>query len=236
MKNLRRIISIMLVGVLAFTLVSCNTNVDFKSQTKKVGVDRFLDTDWGMTLEQTLKSLGLKEDDVEKLKTEVGNEASRISSYEVKKKIKINGLEGKVKLDFYDKLSNVFDEVKADEKDNYVGLSRVTVKFNEKDFDTVLKAYKKELGDEKYWDKGFIKEGPTVFKGKISEIKNQAIKDKYLNIFDFNGDEIFEKSLNNSSLYSLTVADVSQISEIEGISQIVEYNGTQMAILNNLYK
>ena len=97
MKNIKRFLAVILASVFVFAVVSCEKgkDIDFPSHSEELGVDRFLKTDWGMSLEQTLEALGLEKSDVEQAR---GTGVPNGEKYRVEKEMKVNGLKATVYL------------------------------------------------------------------------------------------------------------------------------------------
>ena len=251
MKYIKIILAIILASVLVFMVVSCGSknqekdNVKiingFKSYTEQIGADRFLGTDWGMSLEQTLKSLNLTENDVEAYQIGDLQENAPIKRYKVKEKMEVNGLQADVILCLYDEGQIGYYGVSSDKSDLKIGLAEVMVLFNEADTQTVIDAFSKELGDKENLQNNkslseYAKNDVTTQKAKLGDIKSKDLKESYINLFA-SQDDSFKESLEEINMYSLTVGDVKKPycdEEYLNASQIAHYNGMGVAVINSL--
>lgn len=239
MKNIRKILAIGMASIMALAIVACQKQeVDFKSYSEELGVQRFLDTDWGMSKEQALTALGLKEDDIEEYYSPAFlNENLRCEEYKVKKKMKVNGLEGQVVLTFVENISSIIPVQNYDLSGREVGLYSVMILFNEDNDQKVYDAFKEELSGNKEkitYDKKI--DGYTVSKGKVSEIANSKLKQSIIDLYNqtdrpdiFNAEEL--------PLYTVTAGkSLKYKTEEKGIRQVVDIHGGMVALINNLNK
>ena len=248
MKYIKRFLAVILASVFVLVVVSCEKgkDIDFPSHSKELGVDRFLKTDWGMSLEQTLEALGLEKSDVETIDNALGLGVDDLNrtAYKIKEKMEVNGLKASVVLTFYDKASDLFEYTESDKKDTYVGLAQVSLQFNEDNIEKVYKAFEKELGDKENWNKDMISASPgegetvTVNKGTIDSLKDEKLKEDIISIMTDSSTEETEKKhlLSTPIALTIVVTDTKDVSGDLGISQVLDYNAGAMAIINNLEK
>lgn len=248
MKYIKRFLAVILASVFVLVVASCEKgkDIDFPSHSKELGVDRFLKTDWGMSLEQTLEALGLEKSDVETIDNALGLGVDDLNrtAYKIKEKMEVNGLKASVVLTFYDKASDLFEYTESDKKDTYVGLAQVSLQFNEDNIEKVYKAFEKELGDKENWNKDMISASPgegetvTVNKGTIDSLKDEKLKEDIISIMTDSSTEETEKKhlLSTPIALTIVVTDTKDVSGNLGISQVVDYNAGAMAIINNLEK
>lgn len=241
MKKHSRILALALASTLSLTMVACNNQktAEFKSHTKELGAETFLNTDWGMNLEQTLKSLGLKKDDIEPYEYDLGESFQRVKKYKIKDKMKINGVKGTVILLFRDTISDVVPpNISQDTSSVPLGLTNVKILFNEDDKQKVYKAFDKELGakqNRQNIKEEYLREGILSTKVRVKEMSNLGLKKDFVDVYTAKSDLIKPKDCEDMDLYSVSVCDsLIYKGEEKGIKQIVEYDGTGIAMINNL--
>lgn len=212
------------IGVLCYALMVYDSN-DYKQYTDKLGGVRFLKTDWGMTVSETMYALKKDKIDVKLIQSN----SSMKPSYITKKEIDVNGLKAKVQFDFSSQGNLILPYLGG--KDNIAGgLYSVKIYINSDD-ETIFKAFEKELSEdaqileEKGKNVGYVSN-----KVKFTDIKDKKIYNKM--------DKIIKgTSMENMSdeLY-LNKVIVKQITDekIEGgYTHIVEFDGRGLAVLNN---
>ena len=233
MKNIKRFLAVILASVFVFAVVSCEKgkDIDFPSHSEELGVDRFLKTDWGMSLEQTLEALGLEKSDVEQAR---GTGVPNGEKYRVEKEMKVNGLKATVYLTFHSTVGDLFSSANEDVKDCKVGLAEVKLFFNEDNIEKVEKAFANELKDGEQSNVDIIpglNDGKDIAKGRLQDIKDEELKNNFLKIY---GDAV---KVADVQLYYFTLGTLSE-SDAESVNakQVVGYNGALVSILNNLDK
>ena len=233
MKNLKKILATTLIVTMLVTVSSCNkvdkenqAKVDDKSFSDDLGAVRFLDTDWGMTVDEALEALNLTMDDVV-LRENSGDAPESIKVYEIKDKVKINGMEGKATLTFCGKVSDYVKDMTSENKDTYIGLSGVFIELDEKDKDKLYKAFDDELGKERDYSEYGVSSKSIVL-SDIQDISKEAF-DKYIELY--RGSESPVLNINSPQLSRFIVGN-----DEEHKNYHITYEDQELAVLNNLNK
>lgn len=216
------VLMFVLIGIICFVFYMIDVN-NSKYHTDKLDGVRFSQTDWGMNLEDTVSVLKSEYDDFGYTYI-----SGVMGGYQTKDNIKVNGLDAKVEFYFAGNSQYVMPYLTTDAKDDSLGLYKVVLYLNEKDDETVYKAFDKELGNNKVEVKKDDKViGYKSDKVKYTDIKDKKIYDEFSKIIK---DSKYEEDKENLYLNSFSIEKLEN--DKNGYTHKVTYDGSGLAVLN----
>lgn len=239
MKTMKKILALSMMIICIFTMISCkDKNISWTEQVKATS---FLNTEWGMSKEQTLEALGLTEDDIESYDYSNGyisDEEEIGRTYIVKNKMIVDNLECTVLLNFVYNLGDVYDLKSFEYRTIDLGLTSVKVLFDENDYYNVYDSFKDELGvSTREILKAYDGDGYMSNEIQLFNLRNQDIKREYMAMLEDTTNYSKDEDHLDDVLFSFSIVRATDENELPlGSRQMVEYNGLGLAVLNNLNK
>ncbi len=231
MKTSKKVLAISSISVFALIGLICLIVMFYKSNDYKQYTDdlngiRFLKSDWGMNVDETMASfkgenIGFSSD-------------GYAGIYESVDKREVNGLNAKIEMYFSKDALTVMPYLREEVGKGVAGLHKVVLYFDE-DMETFQKAFEKELGEDKTpIEKDGEVIGYTSIKVKYNDITDKKIKEKMDEIikdsqYEQNKDELY---LNSFNIEKTDKTKTNNKNEQVYNTKVV-YEGNGLAVLNN---